>query len=148
MTIKSKLATLIILLSFAFTSCKYEEGPFISLRTKKARLVGNWKLGEWYINDIFREKSTYNEQLILKDDGTGVFSSMTISDNGDTLNLTASVNWDFIDSKEKVELNLNFGNNSFKNEIEWKILKLKHKELWLTTDEVTGENWEKHWIPE
>lgn len=37
-----KLTTLLLLLTMVFgaTSCKYEEGPSISLRSKKARVAG------------------------------------------------------------------------------------------------------------
>ena len=39
-----KLTTLLLALTLVFgsTSCKYEDGPSLSLRTKKARLAGEW----------------------------------------------------------------------------------------------------------
>jgi hypothetical protein len=35
-----------------FSACKYEEGPFISLRSKEKRLIGLWELNELKINDV------------------------------------------------------------------------------------------------
>ena len=40
-----------VFIAGGFTSCsKYEEGPAISLRTKKARLVGEWILDKAFLN--------------------------------------------------------------------------------------------------
>lgn len=58
-SISTILSTLLILI---FGCKKYEDGPFISLRTKKARLVGEWELTnkDEYINN---EKEAYHEIL-------------------------------------------------------------------------------------
>jgi hypothetical protein len=45
---KPYLLMLIIIIAFAETSCnKYEEGPLISFRSKKNRLLGVWKVVEF-----------------------------------------------------------------------------------------------------
>ena len=38
------LASLILVISILTDCKKYDEGPLISLRTKKARLAGDWKI--------------------------------------------------------------------------------------------------------
>ena len=52
---KNKIAvfflSLISIIMF-FSACKYEEGPFISLRSKEKRLIGLWELNELKIDDV------------------------------------------------------------------------------------------------
>ncbi len=47
-----KFAIICIFLSVVLGSCKYEEGPFISVREAEARMVGVWELGKVYKNGI------------------------------------------------------------------------------------------------
>ncbi len=42
----------IISIILFLSACKYEEGPFISLRSKEKRLIGLWELNELKINDV------------------------------------------------------------------------------------------------
>jgi len=43
---QSKLIILTLISCFLFSCSKYEDGPVISLRTKKARLTGTWEIAK------------------------------------------------------------------------------------------------------
>ena len=50
---KNLLKLFLILICFVTFSCKkYEDGPTVSLRTKKARVVNKWKVDSYYINGV------------------------------------------------------------------------------------------------
>ena len=44
------LYSLILLVALTSTSCRYDEGPFVSFRNPETRLVGYWKLDAVYLN--------------------------------------------------------------------------------------------------
>lgn len=48
---KIGICILFALMAVSITSCRYEEGPFFSLRKAEDRLVGYWKLADVYLND-------------------------------------------------------------------------------------------------
>jgi hypothetical protein len=53
-----KKLTFIIGLFMLLMAChKYENGPFISFRSVKKRVIGNWKLKEYKIGDVDRTDS-------------------------------------------------------------------------------------------
>lgn len=53
-----KFAIICIVLGFIFCGCKYDEGPFISLREAETRIAGVWELVNVYKNG---EKITTSE---------------------------------------------------------------------------------------
>jgi len=98
---------------------KYEEGPGMSLRTKKGRMVNQWKLEETvdsagYVNTY---SGTYTMEL--SKDGAVAY-------NGGT---SPNTTWDFSSNKEQLVITFVtiVGNVVFS----YDILKLKNKELWL-----------------
>ena len=125
--------TLIAIISIAlsFTSCKYEEGPGISLRSKKARVAGSWKLDKTFTNGAEQtvSETEKNTTLELTKDG-----GLSIKANGSSI--TGS--WDFGDKKETLEFKYNFFGNETVTKS--KIIKLKNKDMWL---EATDDNGDK-----
>ncbi len=134
-------STLLALL-ITFGGCgKYEEGPDFSLRTKKARITGIWKIDKMYIND---QEQTIDEgmntaRIDVMKDGTGKIS---VSIQG--LTLAFDIDWKFSDDK----LSLIISTTSvelltFYPDIiaEHEILRLTNTECWLrnsrTTQDVT-----------
>ncbi|MBA3705613.1 MAG: hypothetical protein H0W84_06845 [Bacteroidetes bacterium] len=119
--------------SILLSSCKkYEDGPAISLLTKKSRMAN-----EWVIEQAFNEKGTdataywqaANPLLSLKKDKS--YSSTVFQ--GATLSGT----WDFTNKNEDVVFSQT---SPFANVITYKILRLKDKELWLReTDSTPAE---------
>ena len=69
-----KLTTLLLALAliFGFTSCKYEDGPGISLRSKTARVAGEWIIEKTIDSDGDETTFTADESPVYKfeKDGT------------------------------------------------------------------------------
>jgi hypothetical protein len=126
MKLKLVLIMCIVLLgtgSLTFTSCnKYEDGPTISLRTKKARLTNEWKRSESYLNGTL-QTTAFVDILDIKTDYT--YSK-----------------WDFSSDKESVT----FTPDGSSSATTLKILKLKTNELWF--EETDGTDiYESHYVP-
>lgn len=119
-----------ILLAFTLmlgTSCKkYEEGPFISLRSKKERLSNEWKIDKMYDeNGNELEISELERALKIIYEKSGGFSIKL----GDDDFITGT--WEFGDKKKTI---ISTHENPFTSEMEKdtvQIIKLKEKELWL-----------------
>ena len=114
----------VITLMVTMGGCKkYEEGPFISLRTKTERIANTWRVDEYFLNNT-NQTSTIDTwmpnytQTFTKE---GTYSYHTNFFDG-------SGTWDFIDQKEKIRIVVS---SSFGDDItDIYILKLKEKELW------------------
>ena len=123
-TIKVLSLAMLALVFVMGSACKYEEGPALSLRTKKARISGEWKIdkafdenGEEVELDEFSKAST---QEFTKD------NDYTVRIEGDEF---LEGTWEFSDDKEKVIIKFEFFGETQTNEI--RILRLKNNELWL-----------------
>lgn len=115
-----KLKSIILLSAvlFTFASCsKYEEGPAISLKTKKNRITNEWQLDEYYENGEL-SKLDDDEKSILDIQKDGKFE---VRDDG----WVDSGEWDF--TSDKTKLILTYPDEA----ISLEILKLKSNELWL-----------------
>jgi len=115
----SLLFVVVIATSLIIASCgKYEEGPSISLRTKTARLTGDWK-------DVAVNDSTYDNGLITTFDKEGTF---IITDGI----LSIDGTWDFTDDKtgiiSSVEVIILGVTETFSDTMT--ILRLTNDELW------------------
>ncbi len=117
-----KLATLLLAgtLLFGSTSCKYEEGPSISLRTKKARVAGEWGVEKAIEADGTVDTDWDGYTYTFDKDGGG---KIEVKDG--TFSYSADFEWEFISSKEKMRLT--FDGESDENTI----LRLTNKEMWL-----------------
>ncbi len=125
------VAAVVIMLNF--NSCStYDEGPSFSLRTKTARLTGEWK-----IDKIDGTRVNQDVYLEFEDDGdfevTYQYSyygySYTYRDGGE---------WEWEDGKESIELDYDDG---YKDE--WEIIKLTNDEFWFEDDDRTEYECEK-----
>ncbi|MCB0428739.1 MAG: hypothetical protein KDD54_01390 [Flavobacteriales bacterium] len=108
----------------ALTGCKkYEEGPMISFKSKKARLQRVWT-EESFIDANGNETTPSSpNKYELKDDGQ-------VSVNGGTS--SSALTWQLSDDKSKLELITTLGSTSTTDASE--ILRLTSKELWLKDD--------------
>lgn len=126
----SKISAVAVLAaSLLLSSCgKYEEGPKISLASKKGRLTREW---------IFQKSidgSTGNEYIC----NSGCMIMELKKDGGIVLNGTSwsGYTWQLSSNKEKLETVTTIGgSSSTESEI---ILRLTSKELWLK-DESSGD---------
>lgn len=117
-----KITTLFLALAMVFgsTSCKYEEGPALSLRTKKARVAGEWEIEKTIESDGTEDTDSDGITYTFEKDGTGKAES---SEAGFTFSFDFT--WEFTDSKKKMKMTFD-GDSE-----ESTILRLTNKEMWL-----------------
>lgn len=119
------LIPLIALIVFA--GCKYEDGPKLSLRSKKARAVNTWYIDEVYENGVNKTsdyKNAYvNYSMTIKDDNKYELKYRPFN-VGD---YTETGEWSFSGDKQYI----NFGPQGGSGSSRWKILRLKETETWV-----------------
>jgi len=117
-------ALLLAVGSFTSSCDKYAGGPGISLRSKKARLTGDWKLNKYTTNDVEQDLSNFGVKISLKDDEsyTAVTTYYLL---GQQQNSSSSGTWKFNDDKTKFITTETGSNNPDTVEI----YKLTSKEL-------------------
>lgn len=110
---------------------KYEDGPALSLLTKKQRLTGDWdvtKLREPNGTDLI----TNNNSIEMEFDDDGDFTMRTTTSTNyygqiSTNVITRTGEWDFSSDKEEIEIEFDNLGSYYDWEIE--ITKLTNKEL-------------------
>jgi hypothetical protein len=128
------IAILAILVFTMLPACKkYEEGPAISFRSKKERVVNTWKLDSYLYDGVDKtgELTVTNYTEIYNEDGS---CKRTFNDSSNDF-VDQPGTWSFSDDKAKlsingigsVELNQNIGTVSASSIT---IIKLKEKEMW------------------
>ncbi len=122
------------------TGCKkYEDGPFLSLRSKTERIANTWRIEEAKDNgnDVTSSFDQYELQLLQNGDAT----LAALYNLGDlSFEFQTSGTWSFQNKKE--DLRLDFENNAA--DATYQILRLKEEELWLKEK---GGNLELHLVP-
>ena len=109
-----------------FQSCgKYEDGPSFSLRTKKARLTGEWELvkinGQSPAQAMGYSGANVDISWEIESDGD-LTTKMDISYGGQSYSYSYSGEWEFSGDKEELEVKIN-GSIT-----EYEIKKLTNKE--------------------
>ena len=138
-----KALALTILAVVVFSSCgKYEDGPMVSFIPKKTRLQKQWMLDERYINGTQMtltadDKDDYFE---LKSDGSYEFTQVV----GSASAVTMTGTWELTSSKEKVVITSTFLGININ--VEYTILRLTSKELWVEYTNTQNELEEDHLI--
>ena len=119
---KNMKLMLVALLGFMliFGSCgKYDDGPGFSLRSKTARLTGEWEVDEI---DGDRPDADYTFTIEKDGDITIEYSYMGnyVVEKGD---------WDWEDGKESIE-------TKFDGDVEeWEVLRLTNDEFWFEDED-------------
>ena len=86
------------LIGFLFTSCyKYEEGPRISLLSRKARLCNEWRVSTYLDNGT--DKTNAEETITLTIEKDGTYSVSTVKNAMGQLQSTFSHDFSFIMSQ-------------------------------------------------
>ena len=123
--LKAKYTFLVLIMVIGLQSCsKFEDGPLISLRTKKQRLSRDWKI-EYSVNTKtgIRHSADYDGWLLSFDKG-GDFTKLVFYDNTET---TFTGNWTLTDNQLKLEITTTSGSeNDF-----YTITRLTKKEFWI-----------------
>lgn len=133
MTLKSAIIFFGITL-FGLTACnKYEDGPKLSLRSKKERVANTWVIEKAIRNgnDVTDEYEIYT--LTTSKDGDAKLNA-TIVFGGFTYTTNTNGTWEFSSNKEK--LIFDYENDDADNT--YQILRLKEDELWIR--ELGGED--------
>ncbi len=128
-----KTTSLLIITSilFATVSCnKYEDGPSLSLRTKKARLINTWELIESI--DGGTDISDFSRGITLTIENNESFYSGGETPQG--VKPTDQGTWEF--NKEKTVLILTIDGQITPEK--WTITRLKNDELWLKKTQSNG----------
>lgn len=130
---KTNLLALIAVCSLVLLGgCKkYEEGPSLSLKSKKARVANEWKVDYAfdYVDNIDVLQDYVGETWTFEKDGEWTERDFGVIDKSGT--------WEFVSDKEsllikKADAKLDY----------YDILKLKEKEMWLK-----DQNEELHLVP-
>lgn len=117
----------ILALTLLFAACKYEDGPKLSIRTKKHRAVNSWSIDKVLEDGVDKTdayKNAYvNYQVTLQKDKSYEikYRPFNISDYIET------GTWDFSSDK----LYINFTPKDSKSPSKWKILRLTENETWV-----------------
>ena len=105
------------------SSCsRYEEGPGLSLRSKDARLEGEWTIDE------FSGQTSLDWNMSIKDDGTYTFSSSFGEVSG---------TWEWATLKTEVVFTNVLGDETYT------IVRLANKELWYKDDNGDLYKWKQ-----
>ncbi len=132
-TITGFIALIAIAASVAtLDSCKkYEEGPAFSLRTKKARLTGDWKIAS-VTNDGNDITSSFNSNFEWDIEGDGAYTVKAAGSGTNTANLSGK--WKFGEDKDDVY----FTDGTTGSEVSYRITRLKNTELWMKNTASNG----------
>lgn len=116
-----------IVIIFCFAGCKkYDDGPTLSFRSKKARVVGKWVTEFWLVNK-------YEQILMLDSNRTAEFTDDGIYryhqyNPFNHLVTDLEGTWEFRKNKEQLLLSLPGIADTSSYQI-WDILRLKNKEI-------------------
>lgn len=130
-TYKMKKTLYFTFILLFLTSCKYEEGPAISLRTKKQRLTGTWELAKYQRN--FANVDTTSFLLHLDKDDTGIKFGNTQSTPDEPS--VSPFKWSFESRKENLVIEEESQN--FYRKTEYTIMRLTNNELILSLETAT-----------
>lgn len=125
--------------SLSFQGCKYEEGPMLSLSSKKNRAVNKWVIDKVYEKGVDKteeyKRFFVNYSIELKSDKNYVlkYRPFNLSDYEE------KGTWDFSGDKKQIIFKpIDQSSGSI-----WNILRLKSNEAWVT-QMVDGEELELH----
>lgn len=120
------------------SSCgKYDEGPGLSFRSKKARIANTWVIEGETVNG--KETSAADLQAEINASDTPM--EIEITKDGDVTNKykdgsTNKIKWELLDGKEKIKFSTT--TSGITVSYEEKILKLKEKSMWLEYENTFG----------
>ena len=135
----------IIIIFFVFLSCsKYDDGPFISLRSPEQRIVGEYILNTYIIN---------NESITLSDDGISEYRVIYNKDGSGKSFITrnnfpneSEFEWELDKKKKHIRERYKSQNNEWGKWSDYnEILKLTKTEFWYANN-IKQETTEFHFI--
>jgi len=130
---KKHLIALMALLFLCAPACKkYEEGPLLSLRSKKSRIANKWKVDKLLKNGVDSTMYYTAEGTWAEMDKDGNASVMVIQYNGITTDTSnGEGRWELHEKNEAFALILTDLQTNEVDTSVWWITRLKEKEFWL-----------------
>ena len=99
----NRFLTLAVIFTLVLSGCKYEEGPLVSFRGKKDRVVNIWTFGQVFDDQGNDVTSNYTNWWVSLDENNGVhihwFLGAIAQDDFGT--------WEFADRKKSIHLTYN-----------------------------------------
>ncbi|HBS85419.1 MAG: hypothetical protein A2W91_16555 [Bacteroidetes bacterium GWF2_38_335] len=137
------IAVLLAGVAIIFSSCgKYEDGPKISLKSKKARVAAEWVVEKTYFNDTEQTLDGDEQYYImaLEKDGTGkyIVEAHTDSEGNAVAGGEAEIEWEFDEDNLKIRTRMKFGDAWSDWGDYTEITRLKENELWTKDTEEFG----------
>lgn len=121
-----KITVFFSVLALTASGCKYEDGPFISLRSKKDRVANVWVI-EKAFNNGNDETSDYEQyELDLNKDGKAKLTS-NYKSGGFTFSFSTEGVWVF--ENKKNDIRFDFDDDDA--DMVYEILRLKENEFWI-----------------
>lgn len=126
-SISTKILLGVVGTAFILPSCKkYDDGPSLSLRSKKARIANTWKIESATVDGSDATSSYDDYELELTKSGSATLRA-NYTWAGTEFQISTSGTWDLINNNE--DLRLDFASDD--SDQDYRILRLKEKELWL-----------------
>jgi hypothetical protein len=146
----SRHLVLALVLPLLITACKkYDDGPGLSLRSKKERVANTWTIDKYFLNGVDATHqlviSSYQETYSK----SGELNRSYIDSDGDLI--TQAGTWEFNTKKEKLDISgvgsieLTEANSTVSSKYV-EILRLKEKEFWYQYEN-GGATHEFHMVP-
>jgi hypothetical protein len=116
-----------IVLMMLFSGCYYEDGPIVSLRSPKARLVNKWRYQKFLVNgqDITDTYTSNGAWVEFKTDNSAEFHESS--------SYTYYAIWELDDDYKTLYLDCSDTSGLMWSQ-DYEILKLRNKEIWMTSD--------------
>ena len=127
-----------------FSACrKYEEGPNISFRTKKARVTNNWRCESAQVNGVEVSLDPYyaKQKHYFYRDGKYI---QTIIDPVTLEARNLQGTWTLYDNDRKISVTTKNFSGNIDSTNNYSILKLYEKQMWLRSTDNTHEY---HFVP-
>ena len=129
---------------FAGNACKkYEDGPYLSFKSREERISNTWKVDKVLINDEeITSSSNLNFQSLKWTFSTNGNVTRTIDINDQPFTVTGQ--WALQSNDEEIRIVIN--SQLYSEDSVWVILKLMEDEFWVRYI-VNGDTYEAHLAP-
>jgi len=133
------------------TECKkYPEGPSISFRTKKARIINSWKMSKYLENNVdlttnFNSVFTNFSFVTSKDEEYKIIKTVSVFSTN--LTTTEIGSWNLASNKKTLNVTpISISAGTLPSTTSFQILKLYENEIWLRSIDSNGKIIEYHLV--
>lgn len=128
LNLKIRTSLVILITAMLFSGCKYEDGPALSLRSKRQRAANTWLLDKAFENGVDKTDDYKKVFVDYKMEmGKSLMYTLTYRPFN-VNNYKETGTWEFTDNKNGIRFKPTANQNSGDT---WKILRLKEHEAWV-----------------